>query len=32
LFIALPTLIAPLGLLVLRRYIRVQEAGREAIG
>jgi MFS family permease len=32
LFIALPTLIAPLGLLVLRRYIRVQEAGREATG
>jgi MFS family permease len=29
LIIALPTLIAPLGLLVLRRYVQVREAGRE---
>jgi MFS family permease len=29
-FIALPALITPLGLLLLRRYIQVHEAGREA--
>ena len=29
LLIALPTIITPLGLLVLRRFIRVQEAGRD---
>ena len=32
LLIALPTIITPLGLLALRRYIRVQEAGREERG
>jgi hypothetical protein len=29
LIIALTTMITPVGLLVLRRYIRVQEAGRQ---